>query len=144
VVALCRGLHDLLRCVSHVEITNMKRLTLGQAIDHVLKRIIQLDEVREPICYHASEAVYLLAGGKKAGLKAMYTHDAGDDYGTCHWFLSGRHGEIFDLTAGQFKRPPNYSEARGSSFYPNCANFTKLLMHPYGKKNKRGKTKNKS
>ena len=105
------------------------RLTLGQAIDHVLRRLVELDEVRSPVCYQASEAVYHLAGGKKAGLRAMRINNGR------HWFLEGPNGEIIDVTAGQFtkynnnyQRLPSYRAAKGASFFPNKSTLAKQLM----------------
>lgn len=36
--------------------------------------------------------------------------------GDSHWFLQHRSGLVLDVTAKQFKRPPNYSLARGRGF----------------------------
>jgi len=96
-------------------------MKLGAAIDHVLKRVDELDIARQPECYSVSEAVYILAGKKQAGLKAMRTPDS-------HWFLQGPRGEIIDLTAGQFDGPRDYSSAKGAAFYPNTSNLAKELM----------------
>lgn len=102
-------------------------MTLGQAIDRVRGNIIKLGLQREPICYNASEAVYLLTGGKQAGLKAMRIKRGN------HWFLQCEHGEIVDLTAGQFtrytyKKLPAYSQAKGASFFPATSTLAKQLM----------------
>jgi hypothetical protein len=99
-------------------------MTIGQAIDHVMRRIVELNYERDPICYQASEAVYYLAGGKKAGLTVMKNKARG------HWFLEGPNGEIIDLTAGQFHRHklPSYRAAKPVSFFPNKSSLCKLLM----------------
>lgn len=101
-------------------------MTLGQAIDHVRQRIEDLGLMRQPECYSVSEAVYYLAGGRKAGLTAMRLKVPGEDQ--CHWFLRGRWGEIIDLTAGQYKTPLDYSKAVGTGFYPNVSLKAKRLM----------------
>lgn len=76
-------------------------------------------------CYVASEAVYHLAGGKRAGLKpCVLTYRQGrrtrDWFGMpSHWFLRDRDGAVVDVTAGQF-RPrlslAEYGQARGCGF----------------------------
>jgi len=63
-------------------------------------------------CYHTSEAVYHLLGGKKAGWKPMVMkHEGGS-----HWFLKHESGMIVDLTVRQFKKKPNYKKAKGCGF----------------------------
>lgn len=63
-------------------------------------------------CYVASEALYHLRGGKRAGLKPMYvSHE-----GAPHWFLVDAAGRIIDLTASQFKTPVPYHLAKGKGF----------------------------
>ena len=101
--------------------------TIGQAVDHVMKRILDLGLAREPICYSASEAVYHLCGGRKAGLRSMKIKRGN------HWFLQGPNGEIIDLTAGQFTRYtyrklPAYSRAYPASFFPNKSTICRKLM----------------
>lgn len=102
-------------------------LTLGEAVDHVRRRIEEDGFARAAICYEASEALYLLAGGKSAGLTPMRVKIRPDD-AQSHWFIRGPHGEIIDLTAGQFERPPDYSGAIGTGFFPRTATLTKELM----------------
>ncbi len=102
-------------------------MKLGQAIDRVRKNIIKTHQQREPICYHASEALYHLAGGKRKGLKAMRIAEFGAG---CHWFIQAKYGEIIDLTAGQFKELPDYASAKGAAFYPTISNHAKELMKP--------------
>jgi hypothetical protein len=62
-------------------------------------------------CYHASEALYHMSGGKKSGLKPMnMKHE-----GSSHWFLLD--GEkVVDPTSDQFESTPNYLKARGRGF----------------------------
>jgi len=68
-------------------------------------------------CYVASEAYFHLAGAKKSGLKPMQiSHE-----GVSHWFLlnsrnSPLGSQIIDITAGQFKIPVPYSDAKGRGF----------------------------
>ena len=63
-------------------------------------------------CYVASEAVYHLAGGKRAGLKPMHVRHEGEP----HWFLQKANGEIVDVTASQFRTPVPYELAKGKGF----------------------------
>lgn len=63
-------------------------------------------------CYATSEAAYHILGGKAAGWKPMVMRVRG---GT-HWFLKHEDGRILDLSVRQFKKPPNYSRARGTGF----------------------------
>lgn len=91
-------------------------MTLGEAIDKVRDHIGKNSTGK---CYVATEAVYYLAGGKEAGLKPMRMKVPVEDDGyeqITHWFLRGPNGEVIDLTAGQFKRIPDYSTAIGSGF----------------------------
>lgn len=119
-------------------------MTLGKAIDKVRKNIEKLGLERQPECYSVSEAVYLLAGGKKAGLKVMRippvrkpckepTKFQCEEECCSHWFIKGPYGEIIDLTAGQFESEngnylPRYDKAIGAGFYPNASNIAKSLM----------------
>lgn len=63
-------------------------------------------------CYAASEALYHLLGGKKAGWKPMRVRYAGD----MHWFLRHESGLIVDPTRTQFLRTPPYHKAIGCGF----------------------------
>lgn len=63
-------------------------------------------------CYVASEALYHLLGGKKAGWKPMVISMKPDN----HWFLQHNGGVILDVTAKQFTTKPDYSKARGCGF----------------------------
>jgi hypothetical protein len=62
-------------------------------------------------CYHGSEALYHLLGGKAAGLTAMFVKHEGQP----HWFLKKNH-EVIDLTAEQFQSLPPYHLARPIGF----------------------------
>lgn len=62
-------------------------------------------------CYAASEALYHLLGGKKAGFKPMNMRVGG----ISHWFLK-KGEEILDPTAEQFDIIPDYESARGCGF----------------------------
>lgn len=63
-------------------------------------------------CYAASEALYHLLGGKRAGWTPMQmTHE-----GVSHWFLKHRTGLIIDPTRNQFSTQPGYIAARGRGF----------------------------
>lgn len=66
-------------------------------------------------CYVASEALYHLLGGRKAGWTPMFiAHE-----GSPHWFLKNSDGRILDATASQFKTPVPYDNARGKGFLTN-------------------------
>lgn len=64
-------------------------------------------------CYVASEAFFHLAGGKEADLKPMQlTHEE-----KSHWFIyDEQNSQVIDITAGQFRNPVAYSEAKGRGF----------------------------
>lgn len=68
-------------------------------------------------CYAASEALYHILGGKRAGWKPMrlFIRRRGN-IGLSHWFLKHESGMILDPSVRQFKRPPDYSKARGCGF----------------------------
>ena len=68
--------------------------------------------MRRGNCYVTSEAAFHLLGGKEAGWIPMRMHHEGDT----HWFIKHKSGFILDLTAKQFKTPPDYSLAVGSGF----------------------------
>ena len=63
-------------------------------------------------CYVASEALYHILGGKKAGWTPMRMSFSKDT----HWFLKHSSGLIIDPSKRQFKQLPNYRNARGSGF----------------------------
>lgn len=63
-------------------------------------------------CYHTSEALYHLLGGKDAGWKPMVMHHENDT----HWFLKHSSGMIIDATVKQFKTKPDYTKAKGCGF----------------------------
>lgn len=63
-------------------------------------------------CYVASEALYHVLGGRKAGLKPMHVKHEGSP----HWYLESADGTIIDATAGQFSTPVPYKQGRGKGF----------------------------
>lgn len=64
-------------------------------------------------CYVTSEAAYHLLGGKEAGWVVYRMRHEGDT----HWFIKNkRTGQRIDLTASQFKTPPNYDKAVAGFF----------------------------
>lgn len=65
-------------------------------------------------CYAASEALFHILGGKKAGWTPMVMQLADDT----HWFLKHETGLILDPSKMQFrfKPKPKYSKARGCGF----------------------------
>lgn len=71
-------------------------------------------------CYAASEALYYILGGKKAGWKPMRTKMVGTNKKLdTHWFLKHENGMIIDPSVKQFKCPPTacqYNSAIGSGF----------------------------
>jgi hypothetical protein len=53
-------------------------------------------------CYAASEALYHLLGGKKAGYKPMcFTMPTGMNKQLTHWFIQGPDGTALDPTSSQ-------------------------------------------
>lgn len=63
-------------------------------------------------CYVASEALYHLLGGKRAGwTPRRVTHEGGT-----HWYLTHRSGCVLDTTADQFCAPVPRHLARGAGF----------------------------
>lgn len=69
-------------------------------------------------CYAASEALYHILGGKRAGWKPMRFPLFGkDERIDTHWFLMHESGVILDPSVRQFGNwVPDYTEARGSGF----------------------------
>lgn len=63
-------------------------------------------------CYVASEALYHALGGKRAGWTPMRMRVPGDT----HWFLRHASGVIVDPSRQQFRKPLDYSKARGAGF----------------------------
>lgn len=65
-------------------------------------------------CYAASEALYHLLGGKKAGWTPMFMHTRPTGR---HWFLKHKDGMILDATKKQFYGvKPDYSRGKGTGF----------------------------
>lgn len=69
-------------------------------------------------CYAASEALYHILGGKKAGWKPMRFPLIGPDKKMdTHWFLKHESGMTIDISVRQFKgKLPDYTQARGAGF----------------------------
>ena len=69
-------------------------------------------------CYVASEALYHILGGRRAGWKAMRFPITGPDKKIdTHWFLQHKSGIILDPSRKQFgRRSPDYTLARGTGF----------------------------
>lgn len=61
-------------------------------------------------CYVASEALYHLIG-RRLGFRPRFLYHEGSP----HWFLSNNK-TVIDLTVGQFKKIPNYSQGVGKGF----------------------------
>ncbi len=64
-------------------------------------------------CYVASEALYHLAGGKKARLRPWRLKTSDD---TWHWWLVEGDGRVIDLTVSQFAEAPSYECGTRASF----------------------------
>lgn len=63
-------------------------------------------------CYVASEAIYHLTGGRRAGLTVIGSRRGN---GGAHWYLRAANGQRIDVTAGQFRprlRASEYASAR--------------------------------
>lgn len=68
-------------------------------------------------CYAASEALYHILGGKKAGWKPMRFRMRGPDMKMdTHWFIKHESGLIIDPSVRQFDFTPNYTKAVGGGF----------------------------
>ena len=73
-------------------------------------------------CYYATEALFHILGGRRAGWKAMRLRlGEGFDGPVNHWFLKHESGIIVDPSKRQFRRKgwwktPDYTKARGSGF----------------------------
>jgi hypothetical protein len=65
-------------------------------------------------CYVASEALYHLLGGKRAGWTPVRTSMGRDT----HWWLRHKSGLILDVTKSQFRGhvEPIYETGRGAGF----------------------------
>jgi hypothetical protein len=64
-------------------------------------------------CYHTSEALYHLFGGKEAGWKPMHLKHEGSS----HWYLKhSTTNQIIDPTRSQFKTFPAYANGKGKGF----------------------------
>ena len=76
-------------------------------------------------CYVLSEINYHLLGGKEKGWTPMQMKWEG----VSHWFLRHQDGTILDITASQFKTPPDYSLAVGRGFLTKsmCARSRSLV-----------------
>ena len=76
-------------------------------------------------CYVTSEAIYHLLGGQGSGWTPMTLRHEGD----VHWFLKHRDtGLVLDVTASQFERAPDYSQARGRGFLTKQPSKRALAM----------------
>lgn len=74
-------------------------------------------------CYYATEALFHILGGRRAGWKAMrLTLGEGQRGGLeTHWFLLHQSGVIVDPSRRQFQAKdwwpaPDYSQGRGAGF----------------------------
>lgn len=99
----------------------MLRLSVEQAVAAVRQDLNRRVAGR---CYEASEAIYHLAGGRRAGLTPMQLRvpfpRTGDTlFSESHWFLRGPRGERIDVTGGQYRPRLSaslYATARGRGF----------------------------
>ena len=63
-------------------------------------------------CYAASEALYHLLGGARAG----WSPCQGRVEGTSHWWLEHDDGTVLDVTAAQFSQRPDYAAGTRRGF----------------------------
>jgi hypothetical protein len=76
-------------------------------------------------CYVATESLYYLLGGPASEWTPTYVHHEG----STHWFLvHQRTGEILDVTAAQFHRPPPYQHGLGCGFQKYPSDRTRTLL----------------
>ena len=92
-------------------------LTEDLLTDH-WKKIIRIKKCHPTTghCYAASEALYHILGGKKAGYKPMYGKTK---KGNSHWWIVDEDENIIDVTAEQFyfhNSTPPYENGVGSGF----------------------------
>lgn len=75
-------------------------------------------------CYVATEALYHLLGGKKAGWTANVLSFADDlswaPGGLTHWWLEHADGRRLDATCDQFRSPVPYARGRRAAFVTNA------------------------
>jgi len=110
--------------------------------DEVLAALDRLGWVVDGSCYAASEAYYLLAGGKSAGLTPVRgevdailhrswggsVHEGQYLAPSVHWWLRREGGEVVDLTAAQFAEPFPYEVGRGRGFMPNPSRHSLMIV----------------
>lgn len=81
---------------------------------------LESDVLSVGFCFAATNAVYFMLGGKKAGLTPMvasYTDDSGQR--STHWWLRTSSGDFIDPTADQytaFGEKPPYEMGKGCGF----------------------------
>lgn len=63
-------------------------------------------------CYHATEALYWLMGGRDSDYRPYHVQHEGDT----HWFLKSSSGDVLDPTVEQFQTIPPYSKGRCCGF----------------------------
>jgi hypothetical protein len=79
-------------------------------------------------CYTASEALYVLAGGKAAGITPMHGVVETEHTRISHWWLRDEDGSVVDLTADQFDFPWPYAEGRGRGFQTHMKRAARELV----------------
>lgn len=81
-------------------------------------------------CYVASEALFVLLGGRGAG----YRPHAVRHEGAVHWYLVADDGSIVDATADQFVTPIPYAAGRGRGFLTRqpCSRTREILRRMEG------------
>ena len=102
-----------------------KKFLLGSNPKNLVKKVQAAlsDDLRRPPwkgsgnplaghCYVASEALYHMLGGKKAGYTPMFIKHEGAP----HWFLRGPDGEYIDPTEGQFETPVPHEDGTPKGF----------------------------
>lgn len=73
-------------------------------------------------CYHSSEALYYILGGKSSGWEPMFIRKGLTPNGTPHWYLQHKvTGLILDPARLQFKKPKNipYEFGKRRNFVTN-------------------------
>ncbi len=89
-------------------------------------------------CYVASEAIYHLLGGKKAGYVPQFIRHEGQP----HWFLRSPDGRVIDPTRDQFKTPVPYDKGKGKGFLTAqpSKRAARVMLRVRGKKAPFGRT----
>lgn len=94
----------------------------------LIERVQQWWDDPKGWCYVASEALYVLSGGKASGITPMQARIDVDGQSVSHWWLRDSDGSIVDATAEQFDFPFPYETGRGRGFQARLKGDTQELL----------------